>query len=79
MSEPPRAKVRTTNWNEYNAALKRRGSLRVWLDPDLPWQADATGRAGRPAVFDDTAIQFPADALLHSVIADGAYAHIGLS
>jgi hypothetical protein len=58
MSKTPRAKVRTTNWTEYNAALKRRGSLMVWLDPDLQWQAGATGRAGRPAVFSEAAIPF---------------------
>jgi hypothetical protein len=58
MSKPPRAKYRTTNWTEYNAALKRRGSLMVWLDPDLQWQAGATGRAGRPAVFSEAAIPF---------------------
>lgn len=58
MSKPPRAKYRTTNWTEYNAALKRRGSLMVWLDADLQWQAPSSGRTGRPAVFSDTAIQF---------------------
>lgn len=58
MSKPPRAKYRTTNWSEYNAALKRRGSLMVWLDADLQWQAPASGRSGRPAVFSDAAIQF---------------------
>ena len=58
MSKPPRAKYRTTNWSEYNAALKRRGSLMVWLDADLQWKAPASGRSGRPAVFSDAAIQF---------------------
>ena len=58
MSKPPRAKYRTTNWSEYNEALKHRGSLMVWLDADLQWQAPASGRPGRPAVFSDTAIQF---------------------
>ena len=58
MSKPPRAKYRTTNWSEYNEALKRRGSLMVWLDADLQWQAPASGRLGRPAVFSDAAIQF---------------------
>ena len=58
MNKPPRAKYRTTNWTEYNAALKRRGSLMVWLDADLQWQAPPTGRTGRPEVFSDAAIQF---------------------
>lgn len=30
----------------------------VWLDADLQWQAPASGRSGRPAVFNDAAIQF---------------------
>lgn len=30
----------------------------VWLDPELQWQAAPSGRAGRPAVFSDAAIQF---------------------
>ena len=59
MSKPPRARYRTTNWPAYNASLKRRGSsLMVWLDPELQWQAAPSGRAGRPAVFSDAAIQF---------------------
>lgn len=58
MSKPARAKYRTTNWTEYNAALKRRGSLMVWLDADLQWLASPSGRNGRPAVFSDAAIQF---------------------
>lgn len=58
MSKPPRAKYRTTNWSGYNAALKCRGSLMVWLDADLQWKAPASGRSGRPAVFSDAAIQF---------------------
>jgi hypothetical protein len=29
----------------------------VWLDADLQWQAPASGRSGRPAVFSDAAIQ----------------------
>ncbi|MEG2976449.1 MAG: IS5/IS1182 family transposase, partial [Comamonas sp.] len=37
MSEPIRSKsrYRTTNWKCYNAALKARGSLTVWLDKDM--------------------------------------------
>ncbi|MGF6528999.1 hypothetical protein ABID77_004312 [Variovorax sp. PvP013] len=30
----------------------------VWLDPELQWQAAPSGRAGRPAVFSDAAIEF---------------------
>ena len=58
MSKPPWAKYRLTNWTEYNAALKRRGSLMIWIDADLQWQAPSSGRTERPAVFSDAAIQF---------------------
>lgn len=36
MTEPrqPKARYKTTNWTEYNAALKARGSLTIWLDKD---------------------------------------------
>lgn len=48
----------TTNWKSYNEALKRRGSLLVWLDKDLVWLAPKAGRPGRPPVFSDAAVQF---------------------
>lgn len=37
MSEPQGAKARykTTNWPTYNAALKARGALTIWLDKDI--------------------------------------------
>jgi hypothetical protein len=39
MTETKRAKARykTTNWAAYNAALKPRGSLTIWLDKDMQW------------------------------------------
>lgn len=58
MSKPPRAKYRTTNRSKCNEALKRRGSLMVWLDADRQWQAPPSGRAGCPAAFSDAAIKF---------------------
>lgn len=45
MSKPEPARYRTTNWKSYNEALKRRGSLLIWLDNDMAWFAP---RAGRP-------------------------------
>lgn len=42
----------------YNDALKRRGSLLVWLDKDMVWFAPKAGHNGRPPVFSDAAIQF---------------------
>ena len=58
MSKPDPARYRTTNWKSYNEALKRRGSLLIWLDKDMVWLAPKAGRMGRPPVFSDAAIQF---------------------
>ena len=58
MNKPEPARYRTTNWKSYNEALKRRGSLLIWLDEDMVWLAPKAGRTGRPPVFSDAAIQF---------------------
>jgi hypothetical protein len=58
MNKPEPARYRTTNWKSYNEALKRRGSLLIWLDKDMVWLAPKAGRTGRPPVFSDAAIQF---------------------
>ena len=58
MSKPAPARYRTTNWPEYNASLRRRGSLLVWLDREMEWLASPSGRPGRPETFSDAAIQF---------------------
>jgi len=29
-------------------ALKRRGSLTIWFDPAMTWEAAPTGKRGRP-------------------------------
>ena len=60
MSEPqgPRTRYKTTNWATYNAALKARGSLTIWLDKDMRWYAPASGKRGRQQTFTDSAIQF---------------------
>lgn len=50
-------RYRTTNWSEYNAALRQRGSLSVWFDPDTVWHAGKTGKRGRPKTFSDAAAQ----------------------
>ncbi|THT96067.1 IS5 family transposase [Lampropedia puyangensis] len=49
---------RTTNWKEYNASLKARGSLTVWLDKEMQWLAPATGKRGRHHKHSEAAIQF---------------------
>ena len=58
MMKPSPARYRTPNWPSYNAALRKRGSLLVWLDKDMFWLAPPDGGPGRPAVFSDAAIQF---------------------
>jgi hypothetical protein len=48
----------TINWPAYNASLKSRGSLEIWLDPKLNWYAAPTGKQGRNPNFSDETIQF---------------------
>jgi hypothetical protein len=57
MSKPTPPTYRTTNWRSYNAALKQRGSLLIWFDPETVWLAEPSGRRGRSATFSDAAIQ----------------------
>lgn len=40
------------------AALRKRGSLLIWLDKEMAWHAPHEGRRGRPPVFSNAAIQF---------------------
>ena len=58
MSKPSPARYRTTNWSDYTASLKKRGSLLIWLDKEMAWLAPPDGSPGRPSVFSDAAIQF---------------------
>jgi hypothetical protein len=50
MSRPNRPTYKTLNWPGYNKALKRRGSLTIWFDPDMAWAAKPTGMRGRQPV-----------------------------
>jgi hypothetical protein len=38
-------------------ALKRRGSLTIWFDPDMSWAAQPTGKRGRQPIYSDAAVQ----------------------
>lgn len=38
-------------------ALKQRGSLSIWFDPEMSWHAPPTGKRGRQPEFSDAAIQ----------------------
>ena len=57
MSKPTSGAYRTRNWPAYNEALKRRGSLTIWFDPAMIWEAEPTGKRGRQPAYSDAAIQ----------------------
>jgi hypothetical protein len=57
MSKPTSPTYKTTNWTAYNEALKRRGSLTIWFDPKMNWNAEPSGKRGRSRTFSDAAIQ----------------------
>ena len=48
---------KTRNWAEYNFSLKRRGSLSIWFDPEMDWEATSSGRRGRQQTYSAAAIQ----------------------
>ena len=58
MSTPTKQKYRTTNWKAYNAALKQRGSLLIWVDQDMCWHGSASGKRLRSTKYGEAAIQF---------------------
>ena len=57
MSRPTPPTYKTRNWRSYNQALKRRGSLTIWFDPAMTWDAAPTGKRGRQRDYSDAAIQ----------------------
>ncbi|SLN78114.1 hypothetical protein ROA7023_04769 [Roseisalinus antarcticus] len=57
MSRPTPPTYKTRNWRAYNEALKRRGSLTIWFDPEMIWEAVPSGRRGRQQTYGDAAIQ----------------------
>ena len=57
MSGPTLPAYKTLNWPAYNEALKRRGSLTIWFDPAMAWEAAPTGKRGRQPDYSDAAIQ----------------------
>lgn len=58
MHAPAKPSYRTTNWKEYNAALRTRGSLLIWLDKDMRCHGSASGKRGRSPAYGEAAIQF---------------------
>ena len=57
MRRPAKTPYKTTNWHSYNQALRQRGSLTVWFDPSMQWEAAPSGRRGRQQAYSDAAIQ----------------------
>lgn len=51
------SKYKTKNWRLYNSALKQRGALSIWFDPEMPRHAAPTGKRGRQPKFSGAAIQ----------------------
>ncbi|WP_440030573.1 transposase, partial [Chromobacterium amazonense] len=49
-------KFHVTNWREYDAALRQRGSLTFWVDQDALANWQSTGKAGQ-ARYSNLAIQ----------------------
>lgn len=50
-------RYKTSNWSEYNAALRARGSLTIWFDASMAWEAEPSSKRGRQQRFSDGAIQ----------------------
>ena len=57
MSRPSPPAYKTRSSPAYNEALKRRGSLTIWFDPAMAWDAAPTGKRGRQPDYSDAAIQ----------------------
>ena len=57
MSRPTPPTYKTRNWPAYNEALKRRGSLTIWFDAEMSWDAAPSGRRDRQQTYSDAAIQ----------------------
>jgi len=57
MSSWPPTNYMTKNWSHYNRALKQRGSLSIWFDAEMAWEAKPSGHRGRQQAYSDAAIQ----------------------
>ena len=55
----PKARYRVQNWSTYDAALRRRGDLTIWVTPEAlaAWTPPHAGRRGRPQRYSDIAIE----------------------
>ncbi|MBW3243757.1 IS5 family transposase [Epibacterium sp. DP7N7-1] len=57
MSSWSPTKYQTKNWPSYNTALKQRGSLSIWFDPEMTWEPPPSGKRGGQQDYSDAAIQ----------------------
>ena len=55
----PKMQFKVTNWSEYEAGLRRRGSLTLWVTEEAidGWGAEPRTTRGGPATYCDSAIQ----------------------
>lgn len=60
--EQPKEKevYKLRNWSEYNASLKNRGKLTIWLSDDVKsaWLYNGTQKPGGEVIYSDVAIEF---------------------
>lgn len=57
MSSWSPTKYQTKNWPSYNTALKQRGSLSIWFDPEMTWEPPPSGKRSGQQDYSDAAIQ----------------------
>jgi transposase len=55
----PKARYRVKNWRDYDAALRQRGDLTVWVTPAAmaAWTPPHNGRRGRPQKYSEIAVE----------------------
>jgi transposase len=55
----PKARYRVKNWRDYDAALRQRGDLTVWVTAEAieAWTPANTGRRGRPQRYSEIVVE----------------------
>jgi len=55
----PKMKFKVTNWSDYEAGLRRRGSLTLWVSDEAiaAWRAAPRATPGGQALYSETAIE----------------------
>lgn len=57
MSIAAKTVYKIMNWHDFNRALGQRGSLTVWFDPAIVWEAAPSGKRGHEQTYSDSAMQ----------------------